>query len=129
MRGLGKNMPEKGFSAEQMYPESLIELAAAVKKCPAPLKVWLTSPAAWPKWRNFAAVWPTDNWQRMPLDQNAMQHSNEIVWEVIRDEFYFPVMDAYWMTLTQSAGSSREASRENTRLGPIWPGRIHCVGD
>jgi hypothetical protein len=37
----------------------------------------------------------------MPMSPNAVQYFNEIAWDVIHDTFQFPVMDAFWMSVSR----------------------------
>jgi hypothetical protein len=37
----------------------------------------------------------------MPRDANTVEYFNEIAWDVIHEKFRFPMMDAFWMSLSR----------------------------
>jgi hypothetical protein len=37
----------------------------------------------------------------MPNDANTVEYFNKIAWDVIHEKFRFPMMDAFWMSLSR----------------------------
>jgi hypothetical protein len=55
----------------------------------------------------------------MPCDANTVEYFNTIAWEIIHDKFQFPVMDAFWLSL------SRPGHRQILHNNLIGPNLAH----
>jgi hypothetical protein len=96
-----------------VYRRALVDFVQTVQAFPAVLAVWQTTTAGWPKWGMYAASWPGDTKQKLPLAPNFCEYFNEIAWDVMQ-EYNVTVQDAYWLTLSRP--DHRDA-REKNALG------------
>jgi hypothetical protein len=96
-----------------VYRRALVDFVQTVQAFPNVLAVWQTTTAGWPKWGMYAASWPGDVKQKLPLAPNFVEYFNEIAWDVMQ-EFNVSVQDAYWLTLSRP--DHRDA-REKNALG------------
>jgi hypothetical protein len=96
-----------------VYRRALVDFVQTVQAFPNVLAVWQTTTAGWPKWGMYAASWPGDVKQKLPLAPNFVEYFNEIAWDVMQ-EYNVSVQDAYWLTLSRP--DHRDA-REKNALG------------
>jgi hypothetical protein len=96
-----------------VYRRALVDFVQTVQAFPNVLAVWQTTTAGWPKWGMYAASWPGDVKQKLPLAPNFCEYFNEIAWDVMQ-EYNVSVQDAYWLTLSRP--DHRDA-REQNALG------------
>jgi hypothetical protein len=96
-----------------VYRRALVDFVQTVQAFPNVLAVWQSSTAGWPKWGMYAASWPGDVKQKLPLAPNFVEYFNEIAWDVMQ-EYNILVQDAYWLTLSRP--DHRDA-REQNALG------------
>ena len=96
-----------------VYRRALVDFVQTVQAFPNVMAVWQTTTAGWPKWGMYAASWPGDVKQKLPLAPNFVEYFNEIAWDVMQ-EYNISVQDAYWLTLSRP--DHRDA-REKNALG------------
>lgn len=108
---------ETNFTATEKcgadYRRTLVDFVQTVQAFPNVLAVWQTTTAGWPKWGMYAASWPGDVKQKLPLAPNFVEYFNEIAWDVMQ-EYNVSVQDGYWLTLSRP--DHRDA-REQNALG------------
>jgi hypothetical protein len=68
-----------------VYRRALVDFVQTVATLPNALAVWQTTTAGWPKWGMYAASWPGDVKQKLPLAPNFVEYFNEIAWDVMQD--------------------------------------------
>jgi hypothetical protein len=75
----------------------LTELVQLIRDFPADLRVYQTTPAAWPKWGNYQSGWPLEHCQMLPMSPQMCEVVNTVAWPIM-ERHHLAVMDAYWLT-------------------------------
>jgi len=124
-----------GEHCGQAYERLLRQLLDMVTAFPAQRIVWQGISAGWHKYGLFAAQWPADRPQRLPLDTSYCRYFNHLAHDIVasynidyrksnnhdNDNNSIVFLDAYWLTL---ARPDHRDAREGNALGKrlVHPG-------
>jgi hypothetical protein len=111
--------PELGtnFSCIEMYKEQLESLVQLVLDFPAELRVWQSTPAAYPRWGNYAGAWPATYCQAVVYSPYMVNILNRIAWSVVAPHApTIQAIDSYWLTL---ARPDHRQSDEKNAIGRL----------
>lgn len=95
-RGQLLNRTEAEISCLAEYRQEIRELIRIVDRAPALGKVYMLTPAAWPKWGTYSVAWSPVGRQNYPLFPETCHTFNRIAQDELDNRF--PIIDAYRLT-------------------------------